>query len=130
VPTLLLQPLFENAIRHGIAPRLTPGRLEIGIDRIDDRVRIRVENDTADAPTADQASGEGPGERIGLRNLVERLHALYPDDHALRAERAAEGGFLVELELPYRDGACRHGACRHGACRDAESGAAIAEAKP
>jgi two-component system sensor histidine kinase AlgZ len=126
VPTLLLQPLIENAIRHGVAPRLTPGRLEIGIDRIGDRVRIRVENDTSDAPTP----GEGSGERIGLRNLVERLHALYPDDHALRAERAAEGGFLVELELPYRDGACLHGACRHGACRDAESGAFIAEAKP
>jgi two-component system sensor histidine kinase AlgZ len=110
VPTLLLQPLIENAVRHGIAPRLTRGRLEIDIDRIDDRVRIHVVNDASDAlPPAG-----GSGERIGLRNLADRLRALYPEDHALRAERTADGGFLVELDLPYRDGEC---------------GAAIAEAK-
>ncbi|MFD0725093.1 sensor histidine kinase [Lysobacter brunescens] len=121
VPTLLLQPLIENAIRHGIAPRLTPGRLEIAIDRVDDRVRIRIENDTGDtAPPV-----EGSGERIGLRNLAERLHALYPGDHALRAERVAGGGFRVELDLPYRDGAARDGASHAG-----QSLSAIAEAKP
>ncbi len=101
VPTLLLQPLIENAIRHGIAPRRTPGLLEICIDRVEDRVRIRVENDTGDTPS----SSEEPGGRIGLRNLAERLRGLYPGDHALRAERGANGCFLVELDLPYRDDA-------------------------
>lgn len=105
VPTLLLQPLIENAIRHGIAPRLTPGRLEIGIDRVDGRVRIRIENDTSDASSPDVGSSE----RIGLRNLAERLRALYPGDHALRAECGTDGGFLVELDLPYRDGEHRDG---------------------
>lgn len=112
VPTLLLQPLIENAIRHGIAPRLMPGRLEIGIDRVGDRLRIRIENDTRDTGTSEmglvsvsgEGSSEGSGERIGLRNLAERLHALYPGDHALRAEPVANGAFLVELDLPFRDG--------------------------
>ena len=112
VPTLLLQPLIENAIRHGIAPRLTPGRLDVGIDRDGDRLRIRLENDTADtADTADTGDMPlaaddvaGAGTRIGLRNLAERLRALYPEDHVLRAAPGPDGGFLVELALPYRVG--------------------------
>jgi len=103
VPTLLLQPLIENAIRHGIAPRVAPGRLDIGIDRDRDRLRIRLDNDTADLPPAADDAGR-PGTQIGLRNLAERLRALYPEDHVLRAAPGSDGGFLVELELPYRTG--------------------------
>ncbi|MFZ5636114.1 MAG: sensor histidine kinase [Pseudomonadota bacterium] len=103
VPTLLLQPLIENAIRHGIAPRTAPGRLEVAIDRVGARLRIVVENDLADAPSAGPDAGGDVAGRIGLRNLDERLRALYPETYRLRAGRSGDARFVVEVELPFRD---------------------------
>jgi two-component system sensor histidine kinase AlgZ len=106
VPALLLQPLIENAIRHGIAPRWTPGRLDISITRADDRLCIRMENDTCEAHDTLTMTGDtaAPGHSIGLRNLAERLDTLYPQDHSLHAAPGQGGGFAVELALPYRVG--------------------------
>ena len=105
VPSLLLQPLIENAIRHGIAPRVAPGLLEIGIDRVDERLHICVANDVADAAAPDAGETQSDaGGRIGLRNLAERMRALYAQSHALRAERDVSGVFVVDIELPFFDG--------------------------
>ena len=67
VPYLLLQPLVENAIRHGIAPRKTGGRVEIHIDRRHDDLHLRLRNDGVAAPPegVDRAS----------RTYVDDLHA-------------------------------------------------------
>jgi two-component system sensor histidine kinase AlgZ len=98
VPRLLLQPLIENAIRHGIAPGAGAGRLEIAAKRDGARLQLRVGNDVAGGQ-AERDAGEG--ERIGLRNLRERLQALYPDDHVFSAD--ADGSeFRVVLDLPWR----------------------------
>lgn len=101
VPRLLLQPLIENAIRHGIAPGAGAGRLEIAAGREGSRLRLQVSNDVAgDQAGCDPVGGEGG--RIGLRNLRERLQALYPDDHAFSA--GADGGrFRVALDLPWHE---------------------------
>ena len=101
VPRLLLQPLIENAIRHGIAPGAGAGRREIAAARDGDRQRLQVSNDVAEGQT-DRDADAGEGGRIGLRNLRERLQALYPDAHAFSAG-ATDDGFRVVLDLPWRE---------------------------
>jgi len=96
VPYLVLQPLVENAIRHGIAPLATPGRLEIRIERAGTRLLVDVANDGARA-----AHGAG-GAGIGLANVAERLRHLYGDDHHFEAGWRADGRFQVRLTLPLR----------------------------
>lgn len=99
MPYLLLQPLVENAIRHGIAPRATAGQLEIHISRRDDRLLLQLDNDIAAAlpetPARDAA--------VGQRNVAERLARLYPGDHHFQAGPCADGdGYRVTLDLPFR----------------------------
>ncbi len=92
VPPMTLQPLVENAIRHGIGGRLEGGRVRIAARREGDRLLLRVEDDGA---------GFAPGreERTGLGNLRERLATLYGGGAALRVEAAAPGT-AVSVELP------------------------------
>lgn len=101
VPPLLLQPLAENAIRHGLSRRSAPGRLSVTARAADARLTIRVENDGA----AGEAVEEGAG--IGLANVRERLAALYGADGTLDIERRPDGGALVTVTLPLRRGDAR-----------------------
>ncbi|SFK79622.1 sensor histidine kinase [Lysobacter sp. cf310] len=101
VPALLLQPLVENAIRHGIAPRAEPGRLEIRIERDGDRLHLHVGNDGA-GDTRPFQSGRSVAP-LGLRNILERLRALYPQAHSFAAGGRADGGYEVRLSLPFRE---------------------------
>ncbi|SKB38962.1 two-component system, LytT family, sensor histidine kinase AlgZ [Luteibacter sp. 22Crub2.1] len=78
VPYLLLQPLVENAIRHGIAPRREGGRIDIRVERDGGTLRVWVDNDRFDGPSA---GGQG----VGLANVRARLDALYPGNHLLEA---------------------------------------------
>lgn len=93
VPCLLLQPLVENAIRHGIAPRSVGGRVAIAVERDADVLRITVENDVP--------HGHRPGDHgVGLANVRARLAALYPDAH--RCDAAADGAlWRVTVTLPW-----------------------------
>ena len=101
VPNLLLQPLVENAIRHGIAPRAAPGTIVISAHRAEDVLRIVVEDDGVGPGSS--SSGEG----IGLRNTRARLERLYGSQHRLELTGGREGGFVVRIEIPYRSGAPR-----------------------
>jgi hypothetical protein len=95
VPTFLLQPLVENAVRHGLEPRSGSGKLTI---------RARRENGTLRLSVGDNGVGmsdEKPGrEGIGLANTRARLRELY--DGAASMELRNNGGLTVELTLPYR----------------------------
>ncbi|HXG59628.1 MAG TPA: sensor histidine kinase, partial [Thermoanaerobaculia bacterium] len=93
VPPLLLQPLVENAVRHGIASMVDGGSVELTATGRDGLLRIRIEN-PAD-PDRERTSGEG----IGLRNARERLRAV-SDGRATLAAAEADGRFRVEIELP------------------------------
>jgi two-component system, LytTR family, sensor kinase len=94
VPVLILQPLAENAIRHGIALRAEGGHIELTARREGERLRICLHNSGA------LASGYVPG--IGLGNTIERLRTLYGD--GARFELSAHrDGVLAQLDLPWSD---------------------------
>jgi two-component system LytT family sensor kinase len=105
VPTLLLQPLAENAVKHGFEGRDEAGHLSVTATREEDRLVLRVADDgcgvsdeTLDALAADGAPDEG----LGLGTLAERLDGLYGDAAALHFEAPDEGGLCVCIRLPFR----------------------------
>jgi hypothetical protein len=109
VPSLLLQPLVENAIRHGIAPRRQGGRITIGARRDDGRLRLWVADDGAGLRPGQPARGMG----LGLENTRARLAHLYGRDQSLELRNRVAGGVEVLLTLPFR---------AVGAIRDEEPG--------
>ena len=94
VPTLLLQPLAENAIRHGIARVVAPGRVEIRAFRDGAQLRIEVFN------TGTLGSRREGG--VGLRNTEDRLRHLYGEAHAFEL-RPTPGGVVASLSLPWSE---------------------------
>ncbi len=95
VPVLLLQPLVENAILHGLAQRLAAGRIAITANRRDTRMIIAVSNDGADG------IGDAGLERIGLGNTRSRLDALYGADQRLDLVITPDRGACVTLDIPF-----------------------------
>jgi sensor histidine kinase YesM len=95
VPPLLLQPLVENAVRHGISAVSSAGRIEVTAVADEGRLRLAVRDDGPgmDAPAA------SPGSGTGLRNTRERLEQLYGRSADLRIVTTA-GGTTVEIEIP------------------------------
>ena len=100
VPAMVLQPLVENAIRHGIAPRAAAGTLEVGSARDGDVVRLWVRDDGLGATNASDATR---GDGIGLKNTRARLAGLYGDRASLTLTPANEGGTVATVRLPYRE---------------------------
>ena len=97
VPVLLLQPLVENAVEHGIARRRGPGRLWIQAFRDGVDLLIRIAND---GPTITPADLEPEGWRIGLRNTADRLRQRYGSER-MRLVPRDEGGVEVEVRIPW-----------------------------
>jgi GAF domain-containing protein len=99
VPSLMLQPIVENAVRHGIAPGSQTGHVEIRCQRKGDVLVIEVRDNGSGLPDGwDPASARG----IGLANTRERLERLYGDAHALEVRSAPESGTVATIELPFR----------------------------
>ena len=99
VPTLILQPLVENAIRHGFSATPGPGRVAIAARRTEGRLSLEV---TDEGPGAAEPVREG----YGLRNTRARLQARYGAPALLAVERRAGGGGTVSrVELPFETGA-------------------------
>jgi LytS/YehU family sensor histidine kinase len=96
VPALLLQPLVENALRHGIDRRPEGGCVSVEARRVGDRLVLCIANDGPE-PSADEAHGT----RLGLANTRQRLEQLHGTRAALRLERDATGA-VVTVELPWR----------------------------
>ena len=96
VPCFLLQPIVENAIRHGIAQREDAGVVEASARREGNRLHIAVRDTGVGAKVA-VTSGNG----IGLRNTRERLAYFYPDAFAMEAGPMKAGGYEVAIDLPY-----------------------------
>jgi len=111
VPTFLLQPLVENAIRHGPAPQEGGGiaEVEIAAVRVGNRLRLEVRDNGPGIP----GGGEGEAVRnggVGIANTRARLTQLYGAGHsfALVNAPAGKGGAVATVEIPYVDHAYRH----------------------
>ncbi len=101
VPNLILQPIVENAIRHGIAPRSRPGRIEIRAEPHNGTLRIQVRDNGPGMPehrSSDNLFRKG----LGLTNTKTRLDRLYGADHLFALSNNPDGGLLVTLEIPFR----------------------------
>jgi len=98
VPTLLLQPLVENSIRHGIELSSTPGIVRVVIQPNGERLLLAVEDNGVGLATEEEQRKTG----IGLSNLRARLEALYGQDQKIEVLSRAEGGVAVRLEIPLR----------------------------
>ncbi len=96
VPSMMLQPLVENAIKHGVAPRIDGGSIYLRSRLAGDRVVIEVEDDGVGF--ADSASSSGTG--IGMANVTERLHVLYGDSAHLETDSTPGKGSLIRVTLP------------------------------
>jgi len=98
VPSLLLQPLVENAIKYAVTPQ--EGGADIAVDarRVGNRVRITV-SDTGPGTRGPQVGGS-PSTGVGLANIRDRLSQAYGADHHIEANDT-EGGFAVTIEIPY-----------------------------
>jgi two-component system LytT family sensor kinase len=101
VPNLILQPLVENAIRYGVAPRASAGTVGVSTRREDGELELRVYDDGPGlrraAPTAEDA-----GAGIGLRNTRARLGQLYGAGHRFEVGDRAEGGCEARIRIPFR----------------------------
>ena len=95
IPTFLLQPIVENAIRHGLAGE-TGGWIEIGATRRDGRVRVTVTDSGSDHAPATGRRG------VGLSNCAARLEERYGADQTLALETTGSAGIRVRLEWPFR----------------------------
>jgi LytS/YehU family sensor histidine kinase len=96
VPCFLLQPIVENAIRHGIARCEHSGVVEASAIRDGDELHLRV-RDTGPGMLDEQQNGHG----IGLKNTRERLDHFYQEGYKMQAQPLSAGGFEVAITIPY-----------------------------
>jgi len=95
LPPLVLQPLLENAVHHGVEPGTAPGVVLVQIERRGDRVLARIEN-----PYIEEQQRRA-GNRIALDNIRERLLLFFDAEARIRTS-AADSRYRVEIEIPYR----------------------------
>jgi signal transduction histidine kinase len=96
VPCFLLQPIFENAIQHGIAPKATGGLIETHVKRVGDTLWMQVKDNGRGL-----ADSKTKGHGIGMQNTRERLAFFYPGAYEFLAVAPSEGGYEVTIQIPY-----------------------------
>ena len=100
VPNLILQPIVENAIRHGVVARVGDGRVEIRSTRDDGRLRLQV-SDNGPGLHADDGRAPRPSHGLGFALTRARLERLYESDQRFSLSDADGGGLRVTLEIPF-----------------------------
>ena len=105
VPTLILQPLVENAIKHGVAPKVGKCRILVGAKRHGDSILLSVEDDgiglfAKRRQGSRSLLGAEPGAGVGLQNIRERLKTMYGGDAILSLVDIHSGGSRATLEIP------------------------------
>ena len=106
VPNLILQPLVENAIRHGIARRGAAGILEISARRENGRLWLQVRDD---GPGITVNNSKLSGAQIGLTNTRTRLQQLYGEEQTFELCNAVGGGAVATLAIPFRESSAQSG---------------------
>ena len=97
VPNMLLQPLVENAIKHGISPRPEGGNIEVYARRLDGKLYVEIADDGIGMPE------QGDGNGLGLVNTRERLRHLYGEDQAFNLNSFPGRGVTIRIRLPFRE---------------------------
>lgn len=97
-PSFLLLSLVENAVKHGVEPKLGTGTVTLSAEREDGALRVRVDDDGLGLRT-------GTGGGLGLTNLRAQLRTLYGERASFRIESGADGGTRAELRIPMEDAA-------------------------
>jgi signal transduction histidine kinase len=100
VPNLILQPLVENALVHGLARRLDASLLELAARRDGSLLRIAVRDDGPGLPSTWSLAADAGA---GLKNVNDRIQGLFPGNGALRMENGATGGAVALLSMPFAD---------------------------
>ena len=98
IPSLLLQPIVENAIKHGLAPKIGPGKLRIAAHAHGAFTRLEVEDDGVGLSAVPSGSRNNGG--VGLKNVADRLRVLYGGRASLTCENGALTGTLVTILIP------------------------------
>ena len=99
VPNLILQPLVENAVRHGIAPRAAAGHIDISASHQNGMLRIQIRDDGPGLPKGQAASAK---EGVGISNTRARLAQLYGDNQRFDLIAGDKTGLIVNLEVPFK----------------------------
>jgi LytS/YehU family sensor histidine kinase len=99
VPNLILQPIVENAIKHGISRQIRPGKISIRARRAGEKLRLEIEDN---GPGVQDAAGAGLG--IGLANTRARLSNLYGGNQQIEMASVVPQGLIVKLEFPFETG--------------------------
>lgn len=101
VPNLTLQPLVENAIRHGIAKHRMGGRIGVRASRLDGRLMLQVRDDGPGC--SEEQMQERNGNGIGLANTSKRLACIYGNASSMKIERGIPGGTVATIVIPYHE---------------------------
>ncbi len=121
VPVLTLQPLVENAVKHGIQPKVGPGTVQITAQRRDGEILFIIKDDGVGIDREKMPKvllpWYGSGNGVGLSNVHERLKSLYGEDYGLRIVSEPGAGTSVYVKVPLVKGAAEWG----GETREAES---------
>jgi len=99
VPSMILQPIVENAIKHGISPHKKNGKLKI-VSRNDNGSLILEVHDNGKGIDLKKENNLNNG--VGISNTVERLKQLYPEMYSFEMDRSSEGGIAVQIKIPFK----------------------------
>jgi two-component system LytT family sensor kinase len=105
LPSLVIQPLVENAVRHGLEPSERPGSLSIAITDEGAEAAVEIVDDGIGADPVRLVrvlSGTDPSEAVGLHNVDERLRAVFGEEYGVRIHSTLGGGTTVKLRIPKR----------------------------
>ena len=98
VPSMLLQPLIENCVKHGLSSKVEGGTIRLRSRRVDSRLLLSVEDDGVGIPESKLATLLEQG--IGVSNVSERLKVLFGNDHRLHIDSQPGRGTRIEIEIP------------------------------
>jgi two-component system, LytTR family, sensor kinase len=98
VPSMILQPLVENAVKHGFSSKVEGGSIYLRSRGAEHRLIIEVEDDGVGMPATGASASSGTG--IGMQNVIERLQVVYGDAAQLSVSSERNRGTLVRLVLP------------------------------